>query len=198
MKLFLHRANDAESIARAAANGWGIEVDVRWHQKRLLLEHDPIHRPDSRNLFEARLGGFPGEVILDVKETGLIPVLVEAIRFAGIPLARVYATDLIVPDMLRAERLGLRTLARCSPYEDIHGPFHGYWVDYVRNPNEVLFGDKPAFLVSPELHAWPLEDEFVHACAELPFAGVCTDFPETWNHDRRRDQQRTDTTPRAA
>ncbi len=196
--LYLHRSNDELRIARAATEGIGIEVDVRSLGGRLCLSHDPIRRASPELLLEDRLAHFPGPVILDFKESGLIDLALEALDSALIPLERAFAADLIVPDMIRAERLGLRTLARRSKYERISGPFHGYWLDFVERPCDLRLQDKPTFLVSPELHGWTLSDVYVADAVNLGFTGVCTDFPERWNHDRRRDQQRTPSSSRAA
>lgn len=189
-RVFWHRANDPDTIGKAAKGGFGIEVDVRSIEGVLFLNHDPIYVcPDWS--FQHLLAGFPGEIILDIKETGILGLVIASLSDIDIPLDRCYAADLIVPDMLVAERHGLRTLARKSRYESIQGPFYGEWIDYVFGPEDLPETLRPAFLVSPELHQRPLTEDFIVAALARSYDAVCTDRPETWTHDRHRNQQRT-------
>lgn len=188
-RVFWHRANDPDTIGLAAKGGFGIEVDVRSVEGVLFLNHDPVYVCPTWS-FQHLLAGFPGEVILDVKETGLVSLVLNSLADIDFPLERCYAADLIVPDMLVAERHGLRTLARNSRYERIEGPFYGDWIDYVFAPEDLPETSRPAFLVSPELHQRPLTEEFVISALARGYDAVCTDRPDTWTHDRYRNQQR--------
>lgn len=189
--VYVHRANTPDQVARAAANGWGIEVDARSLDGTLFAAHDAHFDPESCPKLESLLAGFNGPLILDFKESGIVDHAVRSLEYAHVPLSRVLAADLIVPDMLRAEKLGLRTLARTSRYERIEGPFYGVWLDYVRDTDDLPISVRHGYLVSPELHGWQLEDLFIDYTRYLGFEGVCTDYPERWAHDRRRHEQRT-------
>lgn len=189
--VYVHRANTPGQVSRASANGWGIEVDVRSLEGTLFAAHDAHFDVEHCFKLEELLANFPGQVILDFKESGIIDHAVRSLEYAHLSLGQVLAADLIVPDMLRAEKLGLRTLARTSRYERIEGPFYGVWLDYVRDTDDLPISVRHGYLVSPELHGWQLEDLFIDYTRYLGFEGVCTDYPERWAHDRRRHEQRT-------
>ncbi|MBX3118675.1 MAG: hypothetical protein KF784_06390 [Fimbriimonadaceae bacterium] len=178
--LYLHRANDEASIRKAADKGWGIEVDIRSYEHDIYLAHDPILSAPSFTGLDL-LKGFPGPVIFDFKESGIVDLTIKLIKWAGLDLNKCYAADMIVPDMIRAERNELKTLARLSPYEVISGPFYGYWLDYVKDTEPFTHVPKHTFLVSPELHGWTLDKDFKAAALRAGFEGICTDFPERWN-----------------
>ncbi len=178
--IYLHRANDVTTIERANELGVGAEVDIRLCNGQLVLFHDPITGPGSYFPLIEACALIEGEIILDFKESGIVALTVSELKKAGMKLDRFYAADLIVPDMIAAERLGLRTLARTSSFERIEGPFWGYWVDYISRVDDLPEPSPHSFLVSPELHKFELEDGFIEKAAGYCFDGICTDYPERW------------------
>lgn len=196
MQLFLHRANDQAAIELAAILGVGVEIDIRTHRGNPYISHDPIH--SSVGLLSLddylRIADPRTPILLDFKETGIITQVMECLTDSFHALNRVFAIDLIAPDMYYAHEKGLQTLARRSHYEVIEGyrdeeksQFDGgWWLDFVKEPadlHQTLYSR--TYVVSPELHRWELTDGFITACWQYGFAGVCTDFPERYlKHDR--------------
>jgi hypothetical protein len=118
-KYFLHRANTLEEVKKAHKFNCGVEVDIRTYGYSFVASHDITNGNDDEliELLEY-VKDNNMEVILDVKETGVIQEMVDALIY-NIPIQNIYFADLIVPDMLIAEKLGYKTLARFSPYETI-------------------------------------------------------------------------------
>jgi len=211
MEIILHRANKIGQWMAAHNFGWGIEVDIRTHLGKLYIAHDPIDQEYDWMLSFHTLCEFaqnyPGTIILDIKETGLIKqVPVYTHHQTNGPEAyynQFACTDLIVPDQLLAKDMGIRTLSRRSIYEDINTDAYKpqealsyyyrtlatseYWIDYVSSPADLAPYANIAtqsYVVSPELHnhglRHTLTDEFIKAVVQMNFRGVCTDYPEAY------------------
>jgi hypothetical protein len=180
--IYLHRANSLSEIERTNAAGWGIEVDVRTVEGELVLTHDAPAGKGNIDfaLFKDAVRAAKFEMLVDFKESGIVRNVVNAIRDVGKPLDQFIAIDLIVPDMLTAESMGMRTLARKSGYERIEGPFWGYWVDYALSCADLEAASANSVLVSPELHGKPLTPEYIARAKTCGLIGVCTDQPEEW------------------
>jgi hypothetical protein len=178
--LYLHRANSLERIEEANEREIGVELDVRLWDGEPVLSHEPLRIGDRPMSVVDAVALIEGEVVLDFRESEIVAPVVKALQGAGQDLARFYAVDLFVPDMLVAERLGLKTLARWSAYERIEGPFWGRWVDYAWAPGMLTAAESHSFLVSPELHRHDLDDEFIEAAGRLGYSHICTGLPDRW------------------
>jgi hypothetical protein len=183
MIIFKHRSNNLIQLCEAHSNGYGVEIDVRSSDNMLKVDHDTPVDKLAENLYAyltvANYLKVP--VLLNVKETGLIP------RIAGATPrdAEVYLFDLVYPDYLAAEKAGLKTLIRKSKYEDLCGTNANpmYWLDYCFSSEEVTSitsNFSNCVLASPELHKKTLTEEFVNNIKNLGLMGVCTKYPEMW------------------
>jgi hypothetical protein len=190
LEVFKHRCNSFEAIREALGAGYGIEVDVRSFNSFLYLAHEPIMFEANMVPLEAIKQMAPPErVILNIKETGLIP-------FLSYSLGEEYAqqcfiSDLLYPDLVFAYERGFkRTCARMSRFEGAYGEdigvpnFEHYWLDYCFTKGHLnpYFSGllNRSILVSPELHKQPLTDEYISFAKSLKLTGVCTDEPERW------------------
>lgn len=185
---YLHRANKIDDLYRAIREGMGVEIDVRSVGQQLIVSHEPV---SQCNIISQYFTDFLDiiikchiNVIFDIKESGIIDLIDSEIKkYSEYNNPYIYFADLIVPDMLYAESLGYKTLARQSKYEKIEGTFYGYWLDYIDNvcdlPKKIK---KHTFLVSPELHSNDLTDDFIAAVqSDDGFEGICTDYPERYH-----------------
>jgi glycerophosphoryl diester phosphodiesterase len=192
LELFLHRANDKAAIKRAIDLGIGIEIDIRTNGGVLYVSHDPIRIDSDVVPLGHFLAGVPKgtPILLDFKETGIIDMVTRWLpQYNLCDMDKVFAIDLIAPDMYYAQEKGLKTLARRSNYEVIDGYQDGstrefdagYWLDFVKDLEDLhqtMYSR--TYVVSPELHRWELTDNFIRSCWQWGFAGVCTDFPERY------------------
>jgi hypothetical protein len=194
--IYLHRANRLDQVVAAIKAGYGVEVDIRTHNGRAYLSHDPIYDRELPHLLSGQhllelVVMLEGKAILDFKESGVAQAMWQSVRvmadngywdFRQVA-DRLVSTDLIVPDQLALRKLQARSLSRASRWERIASQeFGGVWLDYVLEeselPEEVGEG---TFLVSPELHTKKRPDEsFVRRAMSMGFEGVCTDYPDLY------------------
>lgn len=190
MTIYKHRANSIQSIKQAAENGWGIEIDLRTHNREIYVEHDCVliegkHDEDRHLKFHQVtyfINKYKIPTLLDFKESGIVKQVFDEISVFDRSLYK--TIDLIAPDVIYNP--GIFHLARLSPFENIQIG-SGYWVDFPRSIEDIkeLVNDKKEdfnVLVSPELHRGNrLEDDFIKAVLDLKaFKGVCTDDPKKW------------------
>jgi len=176
MEIIWHRASRISDWSTAKEYGWGIEVDLRTHNGRVYISHDPIEKEESleflpsfamlydfttENRFRTYANKWSNTVVLDCKESGIIERTHDIWRYGY------YAfTGLSVPDEIYAISCGYRTLTRTSRFENLdlcvdcmpqyqNVSSNEYWVDYVFHPSDLEKYEEIAsrsFVVSPELH----------------------------------------------
>ena len=194
MQVFLHRANCFAQLYKARNLGIGIEVDIRTWEGIPLLSHDPIMMDEAQECedletFLSVAAGYDMPVLLDFKETGIIDIVID--KIGPIYLHdRCLAIDLITPDVYYAQSKRVKTLVRDSKYETIKEYANirsmyehaGYWLDYTKTGEDLLHRhySMSCYLVSPELHGWDLEDEYIETAVKGSYKAVCTDYPERW------------------
>jgi hypothetical protein len=180
--------NTLESFQRAFDSGFGVELDVRDKDGRLVVSHDPISYRDSLD-FEQIVELFKqydDKLAINIKSDGLLSMLMS---FLGeIDESRYFIFDMSVPETLTYLKSSLSTYMRISEYEDfseLHKKSNGIWLDAFENDwwigkNQIFEDSKPICVVSPELHgrektkAWNyLKD--TNFRNELY---ICTDEPE--------------------
>lgn len=194
MRLIAHRRNTIEQLI-ATPYEYGVEVDIRSEQGRLIIHHDPFASGED---FEEWLKQYQhATLILNVKEEGLEARLIELMQ--RYQITDYFFLDQSFPFLMKWSQLGeRRCAARVSEFESINtalslaGKIDWVWVDcFTRFP---LSGEDARHLqnagfklclVSPELQGRSAETE-IPALADLlqqrsihPEA-ICTKLPELW------------------
>ncbi|WP_448192911.1 glycerophosphodiester phosphodiesterase family protein [Azospirillum sp. sgz301742] len=181
--------NTLPAFERALEAGFGLELDVRDQDGRLVVSHDP---PVGGTLdFATLLASFdrfrrPGPLAINIKSDGLQPALAEMLK----PLAPhdYFVFDMSIPDTLGYLRAGLTVYTRQSEYEPQPAlldkaagvwldAFEGEWFDtaLVRRHGEA---GRAVALVSPELHRRPHRNAWeTWRSADGPGVMLCTDHP---------------------
>jgi len=183
MTIYLHRANNANVIEKAAAMHIGIELDIRTHNGLTFASHEPIISnnydylllEDAIRLIESKQ--IP--TLLDFKETGILDRVLCFCRNPNL----YYGINLIFPDQLWAKKIGLKTLSRISSYEWIQET-DGYMFDYMNKVTDLEdYKDdmcKKAIVVSPEIRGSFITERYVNVAKQKGFMGVVTDYPVDW------------------
>lgn len=205
MNVILHRVNNPRALMELPRQ-FGCEIDVRYHEDELVLEHDPFghHRRNLATLDEfCRAWQQDGPLILNVKSEGLEQRCIDKMARYGIE--NWFFLDLSMPYFVRYARAtsahsahGLRPAnlaVRYSEYESIEyalgfsGRVGWVWVDcFERLPLDEAVAERLVTagfricVVSPELQGHSLDaiHEAVRTCADLPIEAVCTKHPQLW------------------
>jgi hypothetical protein len=194
MKLIAHRRNTLAKL-NATPVRYGIEVDIRSHGDKLVIHHDPFVAGEP---FEAWIAAYRhGTLILNVKEEGLEPRLIELMNIMGIQ--DYFFLDQSFPFLVKYSRLGVRRCAvRVSEFESIYtaltlaGKVEWIWVDcftqFPLSHDEAGMLQEAGFklcLVSPELQGRDAETEIAQLVQLLQernirAEAVCTKRPDLW------------------
>lgn len=181
--------NTLTAFERALAAGFGLELDVRDQNGRLVVSHDPPvgDTLDFATLLESfDRHGRPGPLAINVKADGLQALLAEMLK----PLAPMefFVFDMSVPDTLGYLSAGLPVFTRQSEYEPQPvfldraagvwlDCFEGEWFDAAVIRGHAQAGRAVA-VVSPELHKRSHLDAWAAwRAADGPGVMLCTDFP---------------------
>jgi hypothetical protein len=194
MKLISHRRNTVAEL-RATDNRYGVEVDIRSAEGRLIIHHDPFVAGES---FDEWLAAYRhGTLILNVKEEGLEARLIDLMAERGI--VDYFFLDQSFPFLVKWSKAGEhRCAVRVSEFESIEtamtlaGQVDWVWVDcFTRFP---LKGDDAErlknagfklCLVSPELQGRVAETEIptlklLLKEQQIKADAVCTKRPDIW------------------
>ena len=194
MKLIAHRRNTLAEL-NATPVRYGIEVDIRSHGDKLVIHHDPFV---AGELFEAWIAAYRhGTLILNVKEEGLEPRLIDLMQRSGIE--DYFFLDQSFPFLVKYSRLGVRRCAvRVSEFESINtaltlaGKVEWIWVDcftqFPLSHDDAGMLQEAGFklcLVSPELQGRDAETEIAQLVQLLQernirAEAVCTKRPDLW------------------
>lgn len=194
MQLLCHRGvwstrgeqNTLAAFRRAWDNGWGIETDLRDHQGRVVVSHDPARDdalPLEQLLDEHGRHGGGSPLALNIKADGLAAPVAHALTAAGTDGAFVF--DMSVPDALSYLKAGVPTWTRWSDVEPdpvLLEQSSGVWVDafasdawWTASELAAAATERPLCIVSPELHGRAPELVWEQV-ADLPVS-LCTDRP---------------------
>ncbi len=194
MNLISHRRNSIEEL-KATPREYGVEVDIRSDNGKLVIHHDPFALGDD---FEEWMKHYRhGTLILNVKEEGLESRLIDLMKQHGID--DYFFLDQSFPFLIKWSKLGEhRCAVRVSEFESIEtalslsGKVDWVWVDcftkFPLNGQEAKRLQDAGFklcLVSPELQGRPADTaipELAKLLAERQITAdaICTKNPELW------------------
>lgn len=181
--------NTEAAFERALAAGFGLELDVRDRDGRLVISHDPPvgSVPDLAALLAMfDRYGRPGPLAINIKSDGLQAPLAQMLA----PLAPTdfFVFDMSIPDTLGYLRAGLPVFTRQSEHEPVPALieraggvwmdcFEGDWIEAAAIRAHTGAGRAVA-LVSPELHRRPHRAAWqAWRPADGPGVMLCTDHP---------------------
>jgi hypothetical protein len=189
-----HRRNTIEELNATPAE-YGVEVDIRSYNGRLVAHHDPFSEGAD---FEEWLRDYQHKIlILNVKEEGLEAGLIELMQQHHI--TDYFFLDQSFPFLIKWSKLGQRHSAvRVSEFESIEtaltlaGKIDWAWVDCFNHfplssadASRLKNAGFKLCLVSPELHGRPFSAEIpllanllhVHS---IQADAICTKHAELW------------------
>jgi len=180
-----NQQNSLPAFAKAVANGFGVETDIRDYQGSIVISHDSASN-SSLSIEELPKTGTP--IALNLKADGLLGLNRKSLE-ALLSVKGTFVFDGSIPEMLRYKELGFSHALRISEYErEVPwkpefiwlDSFHSDWwseIDLLREFSEKHF----VIVVSPELHSRQYARVWDLLCAEMnrgnPNLGICTDYP---------------------
>jgi glycerophosphoryl diester phosphodiesterase len=189
--------NSMEGFRRAIASGYGIETDIRDHNGRLVVSHDPPNDssiPIERLIELCKRDAPRVTLALNIKADGLASPLAELLR--RLNWDGYFVFDMSVPDTLPYLAKDMPVFTRRSEFE-LGSPMDdrsaGLWLDSFETPFvpptlllTALSGKHDIAIVSPELHgrphlaAWQAWRDVLRARGNSSGQRVhlCTDFPK--------------------
>mgnify|MGYP006374318403 CR=1 FL=1 len=195
MELIAHR-RDSIADLRSTDTALGVEVDIRSNDGELIIHHDPFAEGER---FEDWISEYQhGTLILNVKEEGLEPTLIDVMDRHQI--TEYFFLDQSFPFLLKWwEAAGGRSAVRVSEYESVGtalalaGKVNWVWIDcFTRFPLGRQDADRltdsglKLCIVSPELQGRDPVKE-ISALArqlddlEITPDAVCTKRPDVWD-----------------
>lgn len=181
--------NSMVAFERALSAGFGLEIDVRDQDGRLVISHDPPvgEVPELAVLLEMfDRHGRPAPLAINIKSDGLQAGLARLL--APLTERDFFVFDMSIPDTLGYLRAGLTVFTRQSEHEPVPAlldeaagvwmdMFESDWVDAAAIRRHADLGLSVA-LVSPELHGRSHRDAWeAWRAADGPGVMLCTDFP---------------------
>lgn len=161
MQIIVHRKNTIKELQESSAN-YGVEVDIRSNNGELIINHDPlaygVHFEDWVTHYRHKT------LILNVKEEGLEPKLIELMQKVGVE--DYFFLDQSFPFLIKyASACMGRAAVRVSEYESVLTALHlvgkvkWVWIDCFEEVGikqiemiQQLHQHFKICLVSPELH----------------------------------------------
>ena len=193
-QLIAHRVNTREMLEKTDKS-LGIEVDIRTYGNRFVIHHDPM---EAGTDFDEWLSAYDHKtLILNVKEEGLEPYLIEKMQSAGIE--DYFFLDQSFPFLVKyAVQSRGRSAVRLSEFEDMNtvltlkDKINWVWIDcFTKFPltQEIAVSLQEAgfktCLVSPELQGrFDISEitNMAETMTQLSFVpdAVCTKLPGDW------------------
>ena len=188
----LEEQNTLNAFKRAFESGFGVELDVRDSNSKIIISHDPPHKRnlvflnDFFELFKNSSVTAP-TIAINIKADGIAGAISELIKQHNI--SNYFTFDMSIPEMLCYKELGLKYFSRVSEYEKepvLIDNAAGIWLDAFKSGwyaegdlNGFLENKKDVCVVSSELHGrnnqsqWALIKKFSNSSCFM----LCTDKP---------------------
>ena len=134
MEIIIHRVNEISQL-KEIPNSYGVEIDIRAHGSKLILNHEPFESGDS---FEDYLAEYnKGTLVLNIKEAGIEKEVIRITQLAGIK--SFFLLDVEYPYILvnSHKSAPLDVAVRFSEQESIEnailqvGKLNWVWIDCV-------------------------------------------------------------------
>ena len=205
MIIIQHRVNNLTDY-KNISSAYGIEVDVRYHENNLILNHDPFDHHTQKNIKLSDLlkkWSNKGPLVLNLKSEGIEDVCIEAMRTYKIK--NWFFLDMSMPYFVNyAEKAFNKRIKYFSPdnlavrFSDKEAIEYALsfqnkatwvWVDYFKefplNKKNYLLLKRKNFkicLVSPEIQKNSILEpgELFEICSDFQIDAVCTKKPELW------------------
>lgn len=193
MEIILHRRNTIELLKNTPSK-FGVEVDLRTADNRLIINHDPFKNGIS---FSSWIKNYKnGTLIINVKEDGLEEEILFFLK--KYKIRSFFFLDQPMPSIIKTSEGGeFNCAVRVSEFESIETALNfrnkvkWVWVDMFTklpiNHNQFLELKNANFklcLVSPELQIKNKlkigEVKNIIFNERISFDAVCTKFPEQW------------------
>ncbi len=187
------KQNSFESLKKALVEGFSIETDIRDHDSKLIISHDPPKNSDKYINFESLLEVYSTlnckkQILgLNIKSDGIAHEIKQ--RLSDYDVKNYCTFDMSIPETLKYINQKLIFLSRMSEYErdtEFSELCNGYWLDAFNTEwysesilNNLLFMKKNIFFVSSELHGRDYNNQWKMIKNLLPNDQIflCTDFP---------------------
>lgn len=191
MEIIKHRINTIAELQRVPKK-YGIEVDIRDENTRLILQHDP-HK--SGDYFGEYLHHYNhGTIILNVKSEGIELEILNYLK--KYKISNYFFLDSSFPMINRLIELGEKNIAlRFSEFEPIENlivlknKVRWVWVDYfhkspLNDTNYELIKEMgyKICIVSPELQSHQLQErkKLRSIINDYNIEAICTKIPKFW------------------
>ena len=187
-----HRVNNVLALEKIKKNQ-GVEIDLRYHNKKIILHHDPFLEGE---MFEKFLKNFNHNfIILNIKSEGIEEEVLSLVKKYKVP--DYFFLDSSIPFMVKYINRGWTKFAvRFSEHEPLElalkfkDKVEWVWVDcftHLPLTNESYKQLKKYFkicLVSPELQGHPnsMIEKFKKQIEGFEIDAVCTKYPDIWRN----------------
>ena len=191
-----HRVNSIKELKETPHN-FGVEVDLRTLDEKIILNHDPFLRGDE---FEEWLKNYNHNfLVLNIKDVGIESNILNLMYKYSIQ--NFFFLDLPFPSLFNLSKLTRNISSRFSIYEDIQSTLNisnrisWVWVDFYNksplsysNWKMLVSNNIKICIASPELHGLdPLIEIqklklFLNE-EKVTFDAVCSKYPEYWNDE---------------
>ncbi len=192
MLYIAHRINKASQLRQVPVE-YGIELDLRDHGDRIVLQHDPYIQADAEDFEEFLAGYSHSTIILNIKSERIEWKVLELLKQFSI--VNYFFLDSSFPMIRALNKSGERQIAvRFSEFEPIEsvvalaGQVEWVWVDCFSklplddNSYPRLRQHFKTCIVSPELqgHSLDMIPLFAEQLRSYPVDAICSKRPDLW------------------
>jgi hypothetical protein len=187
---YIHRVNDIDSLENVS-NQFGIEIDLRYEDEEIILNHDPFLSGTDFRLFLKKYKH--NGIILNCKSEGIENKILKILKDFNI--TNFFFLDLSIPFLINTSNNGCKQIAiRFSEYEPIDfvkkykDVCDWVWIDsfsgnyFDKNIIKALSKNFKICLMSPELRGFDKKiiDDLKIRYKNIEFNGICTKNPDLW------------------
>ena len=158
--------NSLQSFEKAFSLGFGIEIDVRDYNSKLVVSHDPINSTNNVLLFKQVLELYTrtcckDQIIgINIKSDGISQIVKKCLLTYNV--SNYFTFDMSIPENLKYHQLNINFFSRISEYEKnpiFFDSCKGIWLDCFESEwysesliQSILKKEKNICFVSSEIH----------------------------------------------